>query len=619
MDQAKKFFKSYFFFFIIAISLKIILARYMLFTDTNVWNTIWYELTLVLILLALIELINKGKLILYIVVDVLITFILFGSVVYERYFGTIPTYLDLGQMNQVGTVSDSALLLIGKKDLLIFLDFFILTVLLLLKKFVPFPRNISFSRLTTSIILIVSLLITGTNVYMNRTDKVLDQALLAKESGIFNSQLIKGYSTIARAYNIKHFDITVEDIIKIKGNEPVPFEDHKYYGLAEGRNLIVIQIESLQDFVLGLTVNGQEVTPNLNKWADESFYFTNVFQQIGAGNTSDAEFILNTSIYPVGDTPTSSVIEDKDVTSLPKVLKNNGYHSATFHADEITYWDRHILYPALGFDEYYDIEYYGEHEVIGFGPSDEYFYGKTMDKLVEFKKVNQPFYANVLSITSHTPFEMPEDKQFLDLPEEIDGTFIGNYLQSVRYADHALGLLFEDLKEQGIWDNSIIALYGDHSGVHGRLLKDEDVKILKDLLGGNYSLLHRFNIPFIVGIPGVTEDIGERIHVTGGQLDMMPTILNLMGIKPEGLYFGHNLLQYEHNLIGMRYYLSAGAFFNDEILYIPETARFGVRTYDLKGTDKDIMKSDEYYKEYYDKMLQIYEWSDLYFESLTKE
>ncbi|WP_158701633.1 LTA synthase family protein [Lentibacillus sp. Marseille-P4043] len=541
-------------------------------------------------------------------------------VVYEKYFGTIPTYYDLGQLNQVGSVGESTLMLISPMDFLFFLDFVIIGILFSMRRFLRFPVNINLSKWFVSVVLFICLLISISNFMVHRDERILDQALFSENNGLLNSQFIKGYrDSVASSHT--QIANSVDEIIKLKGNDPVPFAQHDNYGVAEGKNLIILQIESLQDFVIGLKLNGQEISPNLNKWVEDSYYFTNVFQQIGSGNTSDAEFIMNTSIYPKGETPTSKYVADKKLTSLPNVLKDQGYYTATFHADTVKYWDRNILYPALGFDQYYDTEYYGENDVVGHGSSDGYFYDKTMDKLVEFNNENKPFYAHVISLTSHTPFEMPADKRMLKLPKKYKGTFIGNYLQSVHYADYALGQFFEGLKQEGLWEDSIIALYGDHSGVHGKLLQDKDVTLLHELLGNPYSLLNRFNIPFVIDIPGETEDTGKEIDSIGGQLDMMPTILNLMGITPQGLYFGQDLFQYQHNLLGMRYYLPTGAFFNDDLLYIPETSRHDIRMYDLKGKNRfdTITNPVNYFDEDYEKMLKLYEWSDAYFESLKKK
>ncbi|RYG71930.1 LTA synthase family protein [Lentibacillus lipolyticus] len=624
MAQVKNFLKSYFFFFIVVIALKFYFLRYHLFDDSNILHTFWYELSIIAVVLILTEwLFKKWKLPIYIVIDLFLSVLFFSMTVYERYFGTVPTYHDLGQLDQLGSVSDSAMLLIARQDMLYFADVLILAVLLLFRKRIHFPMNVRFSKKFLMPVLAAGLIVASINFVMNKDERILDQTLFSEDHGILNAQAIKLYTDTAGnpAPSEVLSGVSVDDIIRLKGNEPVPFAEHDSYNIADGRNLIVLQIESLQDFVINRKVNGQEITPNINDWLKDSTYFSNVYQQIGAGNTSDAEYIMNTSIYPLGETPTSDHVADKAIPALPKLLNAEGYRTATFHAHTAEYWNRNVMYPTLGFDDYYSMEnFYEEKDVVGFGPSDGYFYDKTMEKLKEFNKTDRPFYSHLLSLTSHTPFEMPEAKRELDLPEKFQGTLTGNYLQSVHYADKVLGGFFDDLKEAGIWDESVIALYGDHSGVHGKLLKDEDTKLLHDLLGHPYSLLDRFNIPFIVGMPGEPALQGQKIDTTGGQLDMMPTLLNMLGVQPKGLYFGHNLLQYDSNLLGMRYYLSAGAFFNNDVLFVPETTKRGIRIYDMTGEGRfdDLSDPMDHFEDDYKNILQLYDWSDAYFESLSR-
>ncbi|MDC3416709.1 LTA synthase family protein [Aquibacillus salsiterrae] len=618
--------RNYFFFFLIMMTIKVIMLRATLFENYNIAMSVWYEISIVALLFAVVELWQRrGKVISYLVIDMILSSVFLGMVVYQRYFETIPTYFDLLQLNQLGSVSDSIALLIKPTDFLYFADIGLLIVVVLLIKIKGYRMTKGISKPVAAFVLMNALLISTINFTFYSSERIMDQTLFSEQHGILNSQMIKAYAenkpTASYVFATKDAGVQTDEISRIKGNIPVKFTDHKYFGAAKDKNLIVIQAESLQDFVINLKIDGQEITPNLNKWVKESFYFTNVFQQIGAGNTSDAEFIMNTSIYPKGDVAVSSLIDGQEIPSLPRILGEQGYRTATFHADDITYWNRDKLYPALGFDEYFAKNYFGDEDVVGIGPSDEVFYQKSMKQLKKFQQQGQPFYAQLVSLTNHTPFEMPEDKQYLDLPAEYEGTLIGNYLQSVRYADEALGQLFQSLQDAGLWDNSVIALYGDHSGVHGRLLQDEDVKLLGDMFGSPYSLIDRFNVPFIVYAPGVSDKNPQEIETTGGQLDMMPTIANLLGVEPNYVYFGQNLLQYENNLLGMRYYLGTGSLFNNDILYTPETSKRTARLYNIGDKDmvSKVVNPEDYFEQNVDQLLQIYDWSDAYLNYLLEK
>ncbi|MYL69347.1 sulfatase-like hydrolase/transferase [Halobacillus litoralis] len=622
-ESFKRFIKSYFFFFTVVLTLKFILLRYWLLYDFNPFASLWFEMSLVLIVMSIFELIFKrGKLVLYIFLDFLLSALFVGMLIYERYFSTIPTYYDLSQLNQVGSVNESMWMLFDKTDLIFFSDFLLLVVLWFFSRKWSYPSNKT-SKLAMTGVLVMSLIVTIVNFQMNKSEMVLDNALFAKENGFFQTQFIQYYhenskSETALAFTGEEQNVTLKRIQELKGNDYVPMKEHEHFGIAKDRNLIVIQIESLQDFVIGKSINGQEITPTINQWLEESLYFTDVYQQIGSGNTSDAEFLMNTSLYPLGNQATTEQVGGMQLPSLPRMLGNQGYHSVTMHADDVTYWNRDELYPALGFDDYYAKEFYGEKDTVGFGPSDGLFYERSMDAIKEISSNHKNFYAHVLSLTSHTPFEMPKDKEGLDLPAAYEGTLTGNYMQSVHYADQALGDFFQELKDSGLWDNSVIALYGDHSGLHGKLLKSEDQDLLEDFIGDRYSLLNRFNIPFIVGVPGKEEVSGVVDHI-GGQIDMMPTLLNLLGVEPNTLYFGHNLWHYSDNLLGMRYYVPTSSFFNKDTFFIAKNSRFDERILDLTSNERienEFENPSSQFESERKDILKLLQWSDAYFESL---
>lgn len=319
--------------------------------------------------------------------------------------------------------------------------------------------------------------------------------------------------------------------------------------------------------LINLKVEGQEITPTLNRLSKESFYFNNIYQQIGAGNTSDAEFLINTSLYPAGNKPSSKVYENKIIPSLPRLLNREGYYTSTFHADNVEYWNRIKLYPALGFDKYYEEEFFGKKDLVGFGPSDEVLYEKTLEELVHLNEKHGRIYSHVLSMTSHTPFELPKDKQLIKLSSMYQDTKIGNYLTATHYADYALGKFIDGLKQKGIWNDSIIAIYGDHSGYHPKPEDTKDKELIKKLLGHPYGLVDRFNIPLLIHIPG---DYKKEFTHVGGQIDIMPTITNLLGIElQDQIHFGQDLLNYPNqNLLGMRYYLPAGSYIDKDFLFV---------------------------------------------------
>ncbi len=124
-----------------------------------------------------------------------------------------------------------------------------------------------------------------------------DRDLLVKNIGIFNYHVYDAY--IQSSSRAQRVFADSSDIIEVKHytNSQYKKPDEDMFGLAEGKNVIVISMESLQSFVINETMHDQEITPFLNKLIDESFYFDNFYHQTAQGKTSDSEFIVSNSLF----------------------------------------------------------------------------------------------------------------------------------------------------------------------------------------------------------------------------------------------------------------------------------------------------------------------------------
>ncbi|MNO36427.1 Lipoteichoic acid synthase 2 [compost metagenome] len=378
----------------------------------------------------------------------------------------------------------------------------------------------------------------------------------------------------------------------------------------------MVQLESVQNFVLNQMVQGQPLTPVLNKLASESLYFPYLFQQIGRGNTSDAEFTANTSIYPVGGNPMSSKYGNRKLPSLARLLHKRDYIAVTFHVNNASFWDRNQMYPALGFDTYYDRPYFRKEKFNRFGASDEELYRAGFNKLNALAKQHQKFYAQFVTVSSHSPFTIPDGAKRLKLNEALNGKTLGDYLTAVNYADYALGTFIGRLKQTGLWNNSVLVVYGDHFGLSKKKYNPQKIS---DALGIPYHKhISTFNVPLLIHLPGQVS--GRIIDRTGGQIDILPTVANIMGLdlKDEGFTaFGQDLMNKRHNLVGIRYYLPTGTFINDEVLFVPGKEGFkdgkatSIRTLKRVG---DITP----YKSDYDQIVTRMKRSDSYVEHLPE-
>lgn len=369
-------------------------------------------------------------------------------------------------------------------------------------------------------------------------------------------------------------------------------------GVAEGKNLIVIQLEAFQNFVIGASYNGQEITPNLNKLvAKDSIYFDNYYSIIGKGNTADAEFATLNSLYPVIDGESYRLYTKNAYNGLPWQLKEEGYETFGFHGNEAVFWNRKEAYPYQGIDHFYNLENMDQKELIGLGISDSSVFSQMIDVLEQSEK---PFFSFVVSLTSHHPYELPEEYCELNILPEDEGSKFANYLQSVHYTDQAIGELIEKLKKKGLYERTTIAFYGDHHGLNCTM-DDNDVYVGR-YLGHDYGYEEMLKVPCIIHIPG--SGITKKISTLGCQVDFLPTIATLMNFKIEQPYImGQNLLMTEHGFAAFTAYLFDGSFAYDNVMF--KVSREGIfegsTAWNRDNLEK--VKIDEYYEQYQKALL----------------
>lgn len=623
---------------ILLLVLKLILLRYFFFSAVH-WQGLPGEILSMLVLLCFVELLlpNKGrwKWLGYWGFNFIFSVILFAATLYFSYFGTVPTYTVLSGLNQVPEVGSSVSKLIRPEQFLFFVDLLILVIWKIVRRLQRTTSNYGYTsgfemghrrnrrwlwKAGISVLMLVSILTSG--LYIASGKDIDNELVRAEKVGFLNYQVDAALRNQEEERKIAEGDLqgTIAKIEQLQSSYPYrdttnTDKEPQYFGAAKGKNLIVVQMESFQNFPIHLSVDGQEVTPVLNGLAKEGIYFPHLYQQIGQGNTSDAEFMSNTSIYPTGTTAMSTGFGSRELPSLPRLLQNHGYEANTFHINDVTFWDRNKLYPALHFDKYYDKPYYENDHFNDFGASDEEMYRVGVEKLQKLKDSNKLFYAQFVTTSSHSPFIVPKDRQHMTLPKELEDTNLGNYLLAVNYTDYAIGTLVQRLKDTGMWDNTMLVFYGDHFGVNSSETSAADIT---SKLGVPYDdRVSRFNIPFIVHIPG--QNMGVVSERSGGQVDMLPTISNLLGVSLKDDKFtamGQDLLNIDRNVFGMRYYLPTGSFFNDEIMFVPGQGFEDGTAISLRTLEP--VEDFSAYRQDYDYVTQLMKLSDEYVNLLPK-
>lgn len=606
----------------ILLLLKMVLFRTFIF-DSVQFSGLLADAAAILTVMCLFELIVpvKWRPLGHGILNAFISMLLFAATVYFSYYGTVPIYTAFYSIDQVGQVQDSVESSIQLTNYLLLLDLIALGIVGAWSAFKGvriFAKRRMAKPIHVGISLIAFAIISGG--FIRAHHDIPNELVQAESLGFLNYEVTAAVK-VSQEDKVSDEEVQaiataqqdLEDEFANTGGTSTPAEEvPALFGAAKGKNVIVIQLEAFQNFAINLSIDGQEITPVLNGLIGESFYFPRFFQTIGQGNTSDAEFMSNTSIYPTAVIAMSKGYGDREIPSLPRLLKEDGYVSNTFHVNDVTFWDRNQMYPALGFTQYYDKPSFNNDKFNAFGASDMELYRVGVEKLKELHDADTPFYAQFVTTSSHHPFKVPKDLQRIQVPESMKGTQLGNYLIALNYTDYAIGEFIQKLKDAGMWDDTVLVMYGDHFGLQP---KDNDPAWVSEQLGITYhERVSRFNIPLFVRVPGVQGETKEQV---GGQVDIMPTIANLLGIsfKDRGYTaFGHDLLNVERNVIGMRYYLPTGSFFNDEVMFVPGKGFDDGTAINLKTLQP--LEDFSQYRQDYDYVLSLLKLSDQYVKSL---
>lgn len=481
-----------------------------------------------------------------VIIDFLLSLWLFSNILYYREFSD---FLSTSIIKTSGSTSDN----LGKSiagitkgtDFLVFLDVVIIVLLIAFKVF-----KIDVRRLKLKISLLIeglAVVLIGTNLTMAQKDRpglltrTFDNNYIVKYLGLNSFAVydgVKAAQSNAIMAKANHSDLkTVQSYIKKNYIAPNP----EYYGVAKNKNVLVIHLESFQQFLIDYKWHGKEVTPNLNKLyhANDTISFDNFFNQVGQGKTSDAEMMLENSIFGLqSGSAMSSYGTSNTFESAPAILgQQAGYTSAVMHGGAGSFWNRDNAYKSFGYDYFMPLSYYQNKKgyYLGYGIKDKLFFDQSI-KYIEH--LPQPFYLKMITVTNHYPYDLDKKNQSIDKTDTGDKTVDG-YVQTAHYLDEAIGELMSYLKKSGLEKNTLIMLYGDHYGISGNHHKASAQLLNKDSFN-NFDNLQFQRVPLMFHMPGLKGGIN---HTYGGEIDVRPTLFNLLGINDQNMIqFGHSLL-----------------------------------------------------------------------------
>lgn len=364
------------------------------------------------------------------------------------------------------------------------------------------------------------------------------------------------------------YDSAYKDFREYYDNNKYEKKTNEYTNIFKDKNVIVIHGESMQSFAMDLSFNGKEVTPTLNKLAKEGIYFSNFYAVESVGTSSDTEFTFNTSLMPSSIGTVFMSYYDRNYISIPKLMKKNGYTAFSMHGNTCDFWNREEMHKNLGYDKFYcHTKDYEIDDTIGLGLSDKSFFKQSIPIIKN--NSNNKFYAVLIMLSNHTPFSDINGKTNYDISytytdsegneikdNHLEGTVMGNYIKSVNYADEALGEFLDGLDKEGLLDNTIVVLYGDHDAKikksefekfynykDGKYLTEKD----KDYIEiDDYDYEINRKVPFIIW--SKDKEYNFEVDKLMSMLDVQPTLGNMLGFDNK-YALGHDIFSIDENVI----------------------------------------------------------------------
>lgn len=486
-----------------------------------------------------------------IIIHSFMSLLLYANVVFYRFNTDFITLPVLTQTSNFGSLGSSIANLMQWTDLFYVLDIIILIFLFRSSRQIWSSERMKLKR--PAIIIATGLIVFSINLALAEVDRpqllkrTFDRNYIVKYLGAYNFTIydaIQNVKSSTERVLADSNDITeVQNYTNNKYAEP----NEDLFGIAEGKNVIKIHLESFHSFLINMEVNGEEVTPFINSLVNDEkedyTYFENFFHQTEQGKTADAELIMDNSLYGL---PQGSAFVTKGKNTyqaLPAILgQEQGYKSSVLHGDSKSFWNRDEVYKELGVDYFFDEAFYdmSEEQVIGYGLKDKPFFKESMPII---EAMEEPFYAHFMTLTHHHPYLIDEEDATIDPTDTNDGS-VDRYFQTARYLDESLEQFVNDLKEAGLYDDSVIMIYGDHYGI-----SENHTRALSEIFGEEmtpYKYAELQRVPFILKVPGL-EGKGT-VSEYAGQVDAMPTLLHLLGIDAKDyILFGTDLFSEEHD------------------------------------------------------------------------
>ena len=569
----------------------------------TILGTIGFTVILVCILIILP---NRARIITTLTSNFIVSLVLFGDNIYYIYSNSFLSIAQITNLQYGEEILSTLPAVFEIKHLLYFIDIILIIATCKLMK-IKFQKKENktkkkvLAKAISGIVGIVVFCIVGVKYVEKGKDKSYNKDMQIRESTIWGYHIydIENLLTQKKHTKYKSYSKMEADYKKLKEeyNDRYGKEKYDFKGISKNSNVIVLQLESIQEFVINKTINGEQITPNLNKFLSENIEISNMNMQ-SYSTTADSEHSSITSIYPMENGMSYSKFYTNTYDNLFEMFNNTNYTTSYMHGNEAKFWNRGNVYSKFGVQNIELKDKFDDTEYINGFMSDEVLYMQGVEKI---KKYQNPFMSFIVSASSHTPFELEglqdRNKVRIDVGK-YKGTYFGNYLEAVNYADYAFGVFLEGLKQEGLYDDTTILVFGDHNGIN--MYNEEMVEFLKqynpDLTDVDIKLNYT-KVACGLKIPGVPH---IKIEKPVSKLDIKPTLAYLCDLEDK-FSLGTNMFASKEFVSLNNERIITNRYYYDENWYDIKTGK----QLDMESLDNDTKELLERYYNYMKKELEI--------------
>ena len=542
---------------------------------------------------------------------IIFTIINIVNSIYYTFYSNFASIAELSTLSQAETVTDSIFSGLRLVDFIYILEPVI---------FYYFHNNLKYSyyyyiiekvekskkmikiTFVVGIICIACSFITASGSDFSRLSKHWNRTYVVERFGIimyqFNDIIQSVRPRINSLFGYEDAKIKFENYFE---NKEDIYIENEYTNILKGYNLVYVHMESIQNFLMNLSFNDEQVTPNLNKLAKEGMFFSNFYPQVSTGTSSDAEYIMLSGLLPVlSGTIFVNYPENKFNTILHH-LKDQNYYTFSMHGNYSSMWNRNKIHPNLGYEDLYYRDTFlfnPSTDTVGLGINDKLFFEQAVEKLENIEREYTNYFGTIITLSNHSPFKYHESFDF-DLNnyyinnygETVSSCYlcdrdIGNYIVSSHYADEALGDFLTYIKNSELFNDTIFVFYGDHDAkmsykdmfylynydyTTGEVRNEDDNKYI-DYDIYDYQLDKKTPLIIWTKNENLKVKLNGEINTIMGMYDVVPTLYNMLGIKNEYV-LGHDIFNIKDENIVV---YPNGNFLTDKVYYNNSTGQYKI-------------------------------------------